>query len=121
MQLSRTYSTLIQALLVVLACTSIAVTAHAQVGEGDLVYRFSVAGVDHRTEAKPVQYALMEHASSVSCDFIPECACFKLASNVPLDYIALKNLVAESGEVLTGEVAVSNGTVLRPPAMTLEP
>lgn len=118
MRPSRAVPASIAVVLVVLGALGIASSAHAQAGGNDLVYRFSVESIDHRTEAKPIQYALMEHASSVSCDFIPECACFKLASNLPLDYITLKNWVAGSGHVLMGEVMVSNGTVLRPPDIT---
>ncbi len=86
----------------------------AQGVEGDLIYKFSVEGVHHRAEAKPLLYALTERSTVHACDFIEECACFKLASSVPLDYAALEALVRERKHRLSGAVEVSDGDLLLP-------
>lgn len=86
--------------------------AQAQAVEGDLVYKFTVEGIIHRSEAKPLQYALMELTTVHACDFIEECACFKLASSVPLDRAALDAMVEERRHRLSGTVEVSDGTLL---------
>lgn len=88
--------------------------AHAQEAEGDLVYKFTVEGIQHRAEAKPLQYALFERATVHACDFIEECGCFKLASPVPLDYAALDALLRASDNRLSGTVEVSDGSLLTP-------
>ncbi len=87
---------------------------HAQEAEGDLVYKFTVEGVQHRAEAKPLQYALFERGTVHACDFIEECGCFKLASSVPLNYAALDALLRVSGHRLSGTVEVSDGSLLTP-------
>ncbi len=88
--------------------------SHAQVTEGDLAYKFTVDGVHDRAEAKPLQYALLERATVRSCDFIEECACFKLACSAPLDYATLDNMLQQNGRRLSGTVEVSDGTLLTP-------
>src|SRR5262245_235882 len=89
--------------------------AQAQEQEGDLVYKFSVAGVQHHAEAKPVQYVLLGKDHVHACDFIEECACFVMASAVPLDRVTLADLLQEAQRTLSGPVEVSDGTVLLPP------
>lgn len=86
----------------------------AQEAEGDLVYKFTVVGIHHRAEAKPLQYALFERPTVHACDFIEECGCFKLASTVPLDYTTLNALLQESDNRLSGTVEVSDGSLLTP-------
>lgn len=88
--------------------------AQAQAVEGDIVYKFTVEGILHRAEAKPLQYALMERATVHACDFIEEGACFKLASSVALDYPMLDALLHENRRRLSGPVEVSDGTLLTP-------
>jgi hypothetical protein len=101
-------------LLLLVTCT--VARAQAQVAEGDLVYKFTVDGVSHRADAKPVQYALLEMAFVHSCEFIEECGCFKLASSVPLDHAALNDLLGTARHQLSGTVEVSDGTFLQPKA-----
>lgn len=91
-----------------------ATRADAQEAEGDLVYKFTVEGIHHRAEAKPLQYALFERATVHACDFIEECGCFKLASTVPLDYTTLNALLQETDNRLSGTVEVSDGSLLTP-------
>jgi hypothetical protein len=88
--------------------------AQAQGVEGDLIYKFTVDGVSHRADAKPVQYVLLERSFVHSCEFIEECGCFKLASEVPLDYAALNDLLGDTPHRITGTVEVSDGTLLQP-------
>ena len=102
-------------LLGLLLLTACAVgRTQAQVAEGDLIYKFTVDGVSHRADAKPVQYALLEQPFVHSCEFIEECGCFKLASNVPLDHAALNDLLGDARHRLSGTVEVSDGTFLQP-------
>lgn len=56
-------------------------TSHAQMQEGDLEMRFSVVDVTDQAEAKPIIHALLRTPGVHRCDFIPECVCFKLATN----------------------------------------
>ena len=86
-----------------------------QVTGGELVYRFTVQDVQDRVAAKPVQYALMEYPFAASISFIEECACFKLAVHTAIDYAALSQALQQEGYVLTGDVLLSNGSVLHPP------
>ena len=88
--------------------------SQAQVLEGDLAYKFTVDGIHDRAEAKPLQYALLERTTVRSCDFIEECACFKLASSVPLDLATLDAMLRENSRSLSGTVEVSDGTLLTP-------
>lgn len=104
-----------RALLFVLFTGAWWMGAHAQAGEADIVHRFTVAGIHTPQEAKPLQYAVMETGVATSFLFIPECACFKLSSVVPLGYEHLRALLAEFGAELDGPVELSTGPILVPP------
>lgn len=111
----RSLPRLASSLVIFFAWSAIGSSAFGQSSGSDLIYKFSVQGIQDRAAAKVVQYALMEHAFSTSCDYIEECTCFKLGVNAAIDYVTLKNILQDNGHVLTGEILLSNGTVLHPP------
>jgi len=90
---------------------------HAQ-AEGELIYKFTVQGITEPGVAKGLQAQLLQHAGMSSCTFIDACDCFKLSTTEVLDHSALRSLLQSCGQVLTGPVEVSDGTVLTAPTTT---
>ena len=84
-------------------------------GGDQLVYRFTVEGIQGRTDAKPLQKALMDVPGVLEVTFIPECTCFKLVSDHPLDRQTVEAMLADLGRMLTGDVFVSDGGILTVP------
>lgn len=102
-------------LLLALIFTALAAPAAKAQAPAGPVYKFAVEGVVHQRDAKPLVYALMEQPFATGCSFVPECACFKLSTNAPITYAVLREAIAVDGRVLTGDVEVSDGTVIHAP------
>lgn len=81
--------------------------------EGDMVYKFTIDGVVSREEAKPIQYAFMERAYTVECQYIPESQTFRLTTSIPIDYDEFKSVLVNGGHTVPLKVLASDGTVLK--------
>lgn len=96
------------------AWLAIPMACHAQQGDAtDLVYRFTLDDVQDQVEAKPVLKALLETPGVSACWFVPECACFKLATSQVLDRAAFSSLLPEGHRAAVNDVHVSDGRLLK--------
>lgn len=78
-----------------------------------IVYRFTITDVIDATQATAVQNLLMTKEFATSCNFIDEADCFKLSSSERITYETLKEALLAEGFILSSEVFLSDGTVIR--------
>lgn len=78
-----------------------------------VVYKFTIADVINPAEADAVQKLMMSNKFANSCSFIDEADCFKLSSNERLTYAALREALLSEGFILSAEVFLSDGTIIR--------